>query len=94
MMAKPKPFILLDDARHDGAAPAHLFEDPKKVFAATRAENVAEVLEQADKARKESGGVLAGYIAYEAGLALEARLAPLADSRSGAMGPLVWLGLL
>ncbi|MFA9201051.1 MAG: aminodeoxychorismate synthase component I, partial [Cypionkella sp.] len=38
-------------------------------------------------------GTLAGYIAYEAGLALEDRLAPLADARAGAAGPLVWLGL-
>src|SRR3546814_6777742 len=29
----------------------------------------------------------------EAGLALEQRLLPLADARSGAAGPLVWLGL-
>ncbi|MBU2587536.1 MAG: aminodeoxychorismate synthase component I, partial [Alphaproteobacteria bacterium] len=39
------------------------------------------------------GGSLAGYIAYEAGLALEDRLAGLAAARSGAAGPLVWLGL-
>jgi para-aminobenzoate synthetase/4-amino-4-deoxychorismate lyase len=51
------------------------------------------VLEQADKARIDSDGVLAGYIAYEAGLALEGRLASLADNRGGAAGPLVWLGL-
>ncbi len=37
--------------------------------------------------------MLAGYLAYEAGLALEARLAPLAGARSGGNGPLVWLGL-
>jgi para-aminobenzoate synthetase/4-amino-4-deoxychorismate lyase len=35
---------------------------------------------------------LAGYLAYEAGLALEPRLAPLAAARSGAAGPLVWFG--
>ncbi len=92
-MAKPKPFILLDDARRDGAAQAHLFENPKQVFLAARPEEVAEVLERADAARIESGGMLAGYIAYETGLALEERLIPLADARSGAMGPLVWLGL-
>jgi para-aminobenzoate synthetase/4-amino-4-deoxychorismate lyase len=92
-MAKPKPFILLDDARNDGAAPAHLFENPQQVFIATMGEEVARVLEAADKARIETGGVLAGYIAYEAGLALEDRLMPLADARSGASGPLLWLGL-
>src|SRR3546814_2355274 len=45
------------------------------------------------KSRRETGGTLAGYVAYEAGLALEQRLFPLADQRSGATGPLVWLGL-
>jgi para-aminobenzoate synthetase/4-amino-4-deoxychorismate lyase len=39
------------------------------------------------------GGTLAGYIAYEAGLALEPRLQPLAARRIGGDGPLVWFGL-
>src|SRR3546814_19243822 len=63
-----------------------------RIFVARRADEVIEVLEAADKARRESGGTLAGYIAYEAGLGLEQRLFPLADQRSGAMGPLVWPG--
>ncbi|MFZ9395394.1 MAG: aminodeoxychorismate synthase component I [Erythrobacter sp.] len=92
-MGQVAPFILLDDARADGAAPAHLYENPRRVFVAQRAEEVAAVLAEADAARRASGGSLAGYIAYEAGLALEPKLAPLADARSGAMGPLVWLGL-
>jgi para-aminobenzoate synthetase/4-amino-4-deoxychorismate lyase len=86
------PFILLDDARESGAADAHLFENPSQVFVAHRPDEVAEVLAAADAARQH-GGTLAGYIAYEAGLALEAKLAPLAAARTGAGGPLVWLGL-
>ncbi len=43
-------------------------------------------------ARGRRGGTLAGYLAYEAGLALEPRLLPRADARTGAAGPLVWLG--
>ncbi|MGQ7830554.1 aminodeoxychorismate synthase component I [Altererythrobacter sp. Z27] len=92
-MGQPAPFILLDDARAHGAAPAHLFENPRQVFVAQLAGDVAEALAAADAARQESGGTLAGYIAYEAGLALEPKLAALADARSGAAGPLVWLGL-
>ena len=96
-MAKPmgerQPFVLLDDAREDGAADAQLFAAPRAVFVARRADEVEAVLAAADAARVESGGTLAGYIAYEAGLALEERLAPLADGRTGANGPLVWLGL-
>lgn len=86
-------FILLDDARADGAADALVYTAPREVFVAYRAADVASVLEAADAARRgDSGAELAGYIAYEAGLALEPRLAELADARSGANGPLVWLG--
>ena len=88
-----EPFILLDDARGDGAVDAHLFENPRQVFVARAAEDVERVLEEADAARRASGGTLAGYIAYEAGLALESRLQPLAATRTGADGPLVWFGL-
>jgi para-aminobenzoate synthetase/4-amino-4-deoxychorismate lyase len=91
-MPAPAPFVLLDDARAVGASDAHLFEAPREVFVARQPGEVAAVLEAADRAR-QSDGTLAGYIAYEAGLALEPRLAPLADARTGAGGPLVWLGL-
>jgi para-aminobenzoate synthetase/4-amino-4-deoxychorismate lyase len=86
------PFILLDDARHAGAADGHLFENPGKVFVANRPDEVSAVLAAADAARSE-GGTLAGYIAYEAGLALEPKIAGLAPAKTGAAGPLVWLGL-
>ncbi len=92
-MAAGEPFILLDDARSEGAVDAHLFEHPRAVFVARTPEDVERVLEAAEAARLESGGTLAGYIAYEAGLALEARLLPLAAERTGAEGPLVWFGL-
>ncbi|MGZ5792661.1 MAG: chorismate-binding protein, partial [Croceibacterium sp.] len=88
-----EPFILLDDARSEGAVDAHLFENPRSIFVARRADEVERVLADADAARREGGGTLAGYIAYEAGLALEAKLLPLAGERTGADGPLVWLGL-
>lgn len=84
--------VLLDDARGEAAADALLFEYPAECFVARRAEEVADVLEAADSARRKHGGTLAGYIAYEAGLALEPRLRALTERRSGAAGPLVWLG--
>lgn len=92
-MGDRSPFVLLDDARQRGAASARHYTHPRMVFAAYRPADVARVLAQADAARAEQGGILAGYIGYEAGLALEPRLAPLAEARSGAAGPLVWLGL-
>lgn len=95
-MGKRVPLVLLDDARVEAAgsraADAQLFEDPAEIFVARRPEEVAEVLAAGDAARRSKGGTLAGYLAYEAGLALEERLAPLAASRVGAIGPLVWLG--
>ena len=93
-MGQPTPFVLLDDARAgEGAADALLYEAPEALFVAHRADEVEAVLAAAEAARQAGGGALAGYIAYEAGMALEPRLAPLAAKRSGAAGPLVWLGL-
>lgn len=91
-MGTRAPLVLLDDARVAGAADAQLFEDPAEVFIARRPEEVPTVLAAADAARRERGGALAGYLAHEAGLALEERLRVLAAARSGAGGPLVWLG--
>ncbi|MBO9498147.1 MAG: aminodeoxychorismate synthase component I [Novosphingobium sp.] len=92
-MATRQPFVLFDDAREEGASDAQLFENPREIFIARRPEEVASVLAAADAARQASGGTLAGYLAYEAGLALEPKLMPLAAERSGAAGPLVWLAL-
>ena len=97
-MVPPSSFVLLDDARapDGGAADALFYSAPREVFAAYHPDEVAPALAAADAARIAAGSEaaeLAGYIAYEAGLALEPRLAPLAEARSGAMGPLVWLGL-
>lgn len=92
-MANRQPFVLLDDARASGAVNAHVYEAPRQVFVARQADEVASVLAVADAARRSEGGTLAGYIAYEAGLALEPKLLDLARARTGAAGPLVWLGL-
>src|SRR6187455_1864253 len=92
-MADTKPFVLLDDARTEGASDAHLFEDPRELFVARRQDEVLLVLEAAEAARVRSGGTLAGYLAYEAGLALEPKLVQRGATRSGAGGPLVWFGL-
>jgi len=92
-MAAPSPFVLLDDAREDGACDALLFESPSEIFVARRPDEVTPVLARAEAAQRERGGTLAGYLAYEAGLALEPRLAPRAPARTGAAGPLVWFGL-
>lgn len=92
-MGLDTPFVLLDDARADGAADGLLYENPVEIFAAYHPRDVEKALSDASAAQKAGRGTLAGYIAYEAGLALEPKLAALADARSGAAGPLVWLGL-
>ena len=85
------PFVLLDDARREGASDARLYRAPLEVVVARHGEAVAPALERiADLARQ--GFDMAGHIAYEAGLALEPRLAPLLARRCGANGPLVWFG--
>ncbi|MBV7265345.1 aminodeoxychorismate synthase component I [Erythrobacter ani] len=92
-MGSDAPFVLLDDARAENAADALLYESPRDIFSAYRASEVADTLRRAAQAQSEKRGTLAGFIAYEAGLALEPKLSGLAEARSGDMGPLVWLGL-
>ena len=85
------PFILLDDARPGGASPARLYEAPREIVVARRPDEVLPALERI-AALSAEGLHLAGFLAYEAGLALEPRLAPLAAQRTGANGALVWFG--
>lgn len=80
------PFILLDDARVEGAAPARLYTAPDEIIIARHGDEVAAALGRIGSAP----GHWAGMIAYEAGLALEPRLAPRLPARTGAAGPLVW----
>ncbi|WP_231733675.1 aminodeoxychorismate synthase component I [Sphingomonas sp. CCH9-H8] len=83
------PFVLLDDAR-PGGSNARLYIAPVRVIVAHRPDEVAPALAALDAARAK-GLHAAGYIAYEAGHALEPRLAGL--SRSDADAPLLWFGL-
>ena len=84
------PFLLFDDARPEGAAAARLYRDPVETIVARRMEEVAPALDRlADAVR--GGRHAAGYCAYEAGFALEPRLAPLAGARADL--PLLWFGL-
>ena len=85
------PFVLLDDARETGARPARLYRDPVDVVVAQRPDEVEGALARIE-ALSAQGLHLAGHMAYEAGLALEPKLAPLAAARCGADGPLLWFG--
>ena len=85
-------FCLFDDARQRGPAPARLYRDPVAMIAAYRMDEVQPALDRIGEAR-EAGLHAAGFISYEAGLALEDRLAPIAARRDGEGAPLLWFGL-
>ena len=88
MLAAGAPFVLLDDARSGGAR--ILYRDPLDVVEVYRPEDIAPALESLRLANAQ-GQHVAGWLAYEAGHALEPRLAPLARSGDGL--PLLWFGL-
>ena len=88
MIASP-PFVLLDDARADGAA-ARLYTDPVQIVTTRRASEIKIALEGL---RIATGGGLhaAGFLSYEAGFALEPKLARLSPTTSEM--PFLWFGL-
>jgi len=75
------PFVLLDDARA-GGAPARLYCDPLEIVETRDPNEVADLV-----ARIGAGGDWAGFLSYEAGLALEDRLAPRGRAPHV---PLIW----
>ena len=79
------PFVLLDDARPDGGA--RLYVDPVEIVVAHRPEDVAPALDRLRSAAAH-GLDAAGWLAYEAGAALEPA-APARDTEA----PLLWFGL-
>ena len=80
------PFVLLDD-QSGGGGRALLFANACEIVAAREPDEVAACLERLD------GRHAAGFIAYEAGHALEPKLAPLRRSPPPGEPPLLWFGL-
>ena len=78
------PFILLDDARPQGAD-ARLYRAPLEVVTTSDPAQVPDLLSQIG-----SGGDWAGFLTYEAGLALEPKLAGRCTAPAAA--PLLWFG--
>ncbi|MEO1046643.1 MAG: aminodeoxychorismate synthase component I [Pseudomonadota bacterium] len=85
------PFVLLDDA--SGAQAARLYRQPVEEIAVWQAQDVIPALKRLEEAT-QNGLHAAGYLGYEAGLALEPRLAqrPRANASADA-APLMWFGL-
>ena len=83
---RSQPFVLLDDARANGAGPARLYRDPVETIVAGDATTRDAALGRLRAARAR-GLHAAGYIAYDAG--------PLGEPAGGGPGdgPLLWFGL-
>ncbi|MEA3052056.1 MAG: para-aminobenzoate synthetase / 4-amino-4-deoxychorismate lyase [Sphingomonadales bacterium] len=77
-----EPFVLLD---HEGGA--RLYRRPTETIEARRPGEVAAAIERL------RGRHAAGFVAYEAGHALEPKLAPLARDAGPEEAPLLWFGL-
>ncbi len=87
MAALSPPFVLLDDARPDGAG-ARLYQAPVEIIRADTIDAVAPALTALRRARAR-GLEAAGYLAYEAGAAFE----PALGTPAKTAGPLLWFGV-
>lgn len=77
--------VLLDDASARDGCVARLYRKPSAIIVADRHDEVLPAMAQLER----ESGEWVGYMAYEAGYALEPRLSGLASSKSG-NGPLLW----
>jgi para-aminobenzoate synthetase / 4-amino-4-deoxychorismate lyase len=91
MIRADQPFVLLDDARQLDAAPARLYTNPIRTLVAHTAAELRSVLDELEEAQA-SGLHAAGYLAYEAGFALEPKFAERLENRA-VPTPLAWFGL-
>ena len=88
-LSTAKPFVLLDDARDEGAAPARLYSDPVEIITTHDPAQVPELLATLKSHRAH----VAGFIAYEAGHGLEPRLSHLVSNSADDAPPLLWFGM-
>ena len=90
MLAAGTPFVLLDDARQGGSRT--LYRDPHAIVATRDPAEIRGCLVRI-RAAAADGWHAAGWIAYDAGHALDARLAQLARSAAATEPWLLWFGL-
>lgn len=81
-----QPYILLDDQL---AGQARLYQDPVEIISAYHADELLTAMAEI-QARLDRGLHVAGYFAYEAGFALEAKLAPKLENSAA---PLLLMGV-
>ncbi|MEA1014078.1 aminodeoxychorismate synthase component I [Sphingosinicella sp. LY1275] len=85
------PFVLLDDAR-SGADRARLLANPVEIVATRDPADIPDCLGKV-RAAQACGLHAAGFLAYEAGHALEPRLTRLCTAPPADQPPLLWFGL-
>jgi para-aminobenzoate synthetase / 4-amino-4-deoxychorismate lyase len=89
MIAAATPFVLLDDARIEGAVAARLYTDPVDTITAQTAAQLPALFKAMRKAGQD-GLHVAGYLAYEAGFGLGGNGAV---KSTNVAGPLAWFGI-
>lgn len=87
-LALRPPFVVLEDRLTPGQA-ARIFQDPVEIVRCDQPADVGDALRRVERAT-QSGLHAAGFLGYEAGYALEPRLATL-QRQCGT--PLLWFGL-
>ena len=91
MIDASAPFVLLDDARRSDASPARLYQSPHSTIVATDMVDLERAFEELNEVQK-AGKYVAGYLSYEAGFALEPKLADKLAGRQMPT-PLGWFGI-
>jgi len=90
MLPADAPFVLLDDARANGAQT--LYREPVEIISARAPDEVRPALQRVRGAIAQ-GKHAAGWIGYEAGHALDPKLSPLARRAAPEEPWLLWFGL-
>ena len=80
------PFVLLDDARLQGASPARLYTNPVEILTANSIADIDALLLALRQAQQD-GLHAAGFLGYEAGAQFVPNLSPVANGRQA------WFGL-
>ena len=87
-MTLQPPYLLFDDARPGGGG-ARLYQHPKEIVRADRMADILPALARLEAAL-DANFQVAGYLAYEAGYALDPALT---DHFRDSDGPLLWFGI-
>src|ERR1700761_2752652 len=80
--------VLLESSRRSPGSKSYLFTDPIEVLEPRSAEELIHLFQRIDS-ETARGHWIAGYVAYEAGYALEPKLGPLQNAGER----LAWIGI-